>query len=67
MNEKFNKLRSKLKITKGLLEDAKQAIDSYVRGSSKYWQVEDRIAKLGRELEELERQVLQESGQETLF
>ena len=67
MNEKLNKLRSKLKITKGLLEDAKQAIDSYVRGSSKYWQAEDRIERMSREIDELDRQILQESGQETLF
>ena len=67
MNEKLDELRSKLKITKGLLEDAKQAIDSYVRGSSKYWQSEDRIVKLASEVEALERQVLQETGQKTLF
>ena len=67
MNEKLNELRSKLKITKGLLEDAKQGIDSYVRGSSKYWQSEDRIVKLAIEVEALERQVLQETGQKTLF
>ena len=67
MNEKLDELRSKLKITKGLLEDAKQGIDSYVRGSSKYWQAEDRIERMSREIDELDRQILQESGQETLF
>jgi len=67
MNEKLDELRSKLKITKGLLEDAKQAIDSYVRGSSKYWQSEDRIRRLRNEVDSLERLVYQETGQKTLF
>ena len=67
MNEKLNELLSQLKIKKGLLEDAKQGIISLVRGSSKYWQSEDRIVKLANEVEALERQVLQETGQKTLF
>lgn len=67
MNEKLDELRSKLKITKGLLEDAKQAIDSYVRGSSKYFQAEERIQRLRNEVDSLERLVYQETGQQTLF
>ena len=67
MNEKFNELLSQLKIKKGLLEDAKQGIDSYVRGSSKYWQSEDRIRRLRNEVDSLERLVYQETGQKTLF
>ena len=67
MNEKLKELLSQIKIKKGLLEDAKQGIDSLVRGSSKYWQSEDRIVKLAGEVEALERQVLQETGQKTLF
>lgn len=67
MNEKLNELLSQLKIKKGLLEDAKQAIDSYVRGSSKYWQSEDRIRRLRNEVDSLERLVYQETGQKTLF
>ena len=67
MNEKLNELLSQLKIKKGLLEDAKQAIDSYVRGSSKYWQSQDRIRRLRNEVDSLERLVYQETGQKTLF
>ena len=67
MNEKLNELISQRKIKKGLLEDAKQAIDSYVRGSSKYWQSQDRIRRLRNEVDSLERLVYQETGQKTLF
>ena len=67
MNEKLDELLSQLKIKKGLLEDAKQGIISLVRGSSKYWQTEERIQRLRNEVDSLERLVYQETGQQTLF